>query len=258
MTGRGTTEPLRRWLGGWPDPPWLMSGQTVTAWFHPPEELSSMLLGTEFRARSHHPQPCRLRFYDVDFESAAADSWQREPRSGHFHEAVVAIPGRCGDIDGEISAFMWTDSDAYSRWGREIFGWPLLAGQVEMAGSVWEGSGSQGTATLRCESGTATITVRGLGSSPAADTAAQPSIWLTPRRVVRFDPGFTDAIQMTAVTPELRRRGTTVNVDADMELSFTGDHPLAGLEFEPAGAQLHRGFQIVVGSSVRTVASWQK
>jgi hypothetical protein len=165
---------LATWLPGWPDAPWRMRGTTVTAWFGPPEPLAGSLLGP-----LHDASPgraARVRFYDVEFAGA-----QRAAAAGRFREAVVAFPARSGALIGEVSAFMWTDSQTYLTWGREIFGWPLRSASFELSGAAWHSGIGAGSGRATFEGGQITIEFRGHAHSPGVTPVPGAGTWITPR-----------------------------------------------------------------------------
>jgi hypothetical protein len=249
-------DPLRSWLTGWPDPPWLMTGQTITVWFEPPPELSQRLLGTDFASTGGPPRRARLRFYYVSFTGSSADSWQRDGSTGHFREAVFALPAELKGIEGEVSTHMWTDDDTYLQWGREVFGWPLQRGEITLTGSLWSDGGNQGAAAVRTLAGTASIEVSGLDAGPNTDQATSSGPWLTPRRVLPTGSVGRGTVEVTAVEPVVVTPGTRELVHATAEVSFTDGHPLHGLPIAPLRAEVHRGFELLVGSAVSVVTSW--
>ncbi len=255
MTWPIAVDALRSWLVGWPDPPWLMSGRTVTVWFEPPAALSQHLLGTDFASNEEPRRPARLRFYDVSFTGSSADSWQREYSTGHFREAVFAVPASVKGIEGEVSTHMWTDDDTYLQWGREVFGWPLQRGEITLTGPLWSDGGNQGAAELRTVAGTASIEVSGPDTGPNTGQGSRGP-WLTPRRVLPTGSLGRGVLEMTAVEPLIVVPGRRELVHATAEVSFTVGHPLHGLEIAPSRAEIHEGFELLVGSSVSVVTSW--
>ena len=256
MTWPTTVDALRSWLVGWPDPPWLMSGQTVTVWFEPPADLSQRLLGADFASTARPRRPARLRFYDVSFTGSSADSWQRDSSAGRFREAVFALPAEVKGIEGEVSTHMWTDDDTYLQWGREVFGWPLQRGEITLKGPLWSDGGNRGAADVKTVAGTASIEVAGPDDSPTSSQAASRGPWLTPRRVLATGSLGHGALEITAVEPLVVRPGERELVHATAGLSFTSGHPLHGLKIAPLRAEIHRGFELLVGSSVSVVTSW--
>lgn len=252
-------EALRNWLGGWPDSPWLMTGRSVTVWFAEPYGLSALLLGPGLAPDDSGDRLSRLRFYCVDYSGRSADSWQRDESSGRFREAVVALPASAGGVDGEVSTHMWTDSEVYLKWGREVFGWPLQLAGIELTGPLWEGAGNVGEAIVRTNHGTAAISVSGLGTRSEASAAAEVSaapVWLTPRRVIPSGSGERGSIEVAAVRPEVLSPGVHDAAMAVAYISFESGHPLHGIEVVPIRAEIHRDFRIVVGASVSVVRSW--
>src|SRR5581483_5120183 len=85
----------------WCDPPWALTGRSITAWFSAPRDvvagtLSPDLLpdGDDFRVR--------FRFYDLTFRAEGpAASQPLAPRTGDFREAAFGVPAVCDAITGE-------------------------------------------------------------------------------------------------------------------------------------------------------------
>ncbi len=243
---------LQTWLPGWPEPPWRMRGITITAWFVPPRQLVGALLGP-LRDDSG-ARWARVRFYDVQFAgrnrnpSVAAD--------GELREAVVAFPARVGNVRGEVSAFMWTDSDTYLTWGREAFGWPLQRATFELTGGAWAGSGDTGAACATFAAGTIALDVTGPAPDQDRSSVAGSGTWLTPRVIIPSDPSGPGQVSINAVTPRIVAAGVTRPVQAAVQLSLADGHPLHGLMPRVVRAELHTGFEIVVGESVRVLRTY--
>jgi hypothetical protein len=254
MTWTAAVAPLRRWMTGWPDPPWSMTGRTVTLWFETPTALAFELLG-ERLVDPDHTRPSRLRFYDVEFAGRSGDSWQEHSMTGRFREAVVALPARCAQVTGEVSTFMWTESETYLTWGRELFGWPLGLSDIDLTGPLWDGSGDQGQAVMGSGAGRAALTVLGRAATTSPSPLAPP-VWLTPKRVLDLASDGQERVEITAVVPEIVRPGVRIAVEAQGELTFTEGHPLHGISMRPVHAEVHHDFELVVGSNVSVVASW--
>jgi acetoacetate decarboxylase len=112
--------------------PWSMSGSSLTVFFklESPEE-----------ARRRVPPMCdmdpdpivRARFWELDYEPGLiADENQQASERPHFREAVIAFPVSFGDISGDYTAHMYADDPTYIAFGREVMGWPLMTGEIEI------------------------------------------------------------------------------------------------------------------------------
>jgi Acetoacetate decarboxylase (ADC) len=243
---------LQTWLPGWPEPPWRMRGTTVTAWFVPPGPHAEALLGPLRDDCSDRWG--RVRFYAVQFSGPSRSP--AIPREGEFREAVVALPARVGGVQGEISAFMWTDSDTYLSWGREAFGWPLRRASFEMSGGAWSGSTDAGTGHATCDSLTISIELTGPATGHDVSAVVGSGTWITPRLIIPSDPSAPGRIEINAVTPRIVVAGVKRPVQATVGLATTQGHPLHGLAPCIVRAELHTGFEIVVGESVRLLSSY--
>jgi Acetoacetate decarboxylase (ADC) len=244
---------LAAWLPGWPDPPWRMRGTTVTAWFVPPRPLLESVLGL-LRDDEAQDRPARVRFYDIEFAGQS-----RSPNvaaQGRFREAVVALPARVTDRIGEVSAFMWTDSDTYLTWGREAFGWPLRRAVFDLAGGVWDGSTDGGTARAAFDGGAITIEVA--GEAPAISLPPVPGsgTWITPRMIVPSDPSVPGQIEINGVTPRIVTAGVQRSVRVHAQLSLPAGHPLHGLDPAVTRAELRTGCELVVGETVEILGAY--
>ena len=132
----------------WPPPPWIMSGTVLTAWFDLPREQVARLISSSLLPSSGTLGPSRLRFYELDYH---AESDTTPDAGGSFREAVVGLPAAYQSTVGEISAHIWSDSDTYMHWGRDMFGWPILRAPVHLNGAIWTGdihANATGTASL--------------------------------------------------------------------------------------------------------------
>ena len=242
---------LTTWLPGWPEPPWRMRGTTVTAWFVPSRALLESVLGP---LRDATPDRlARVRFYDIEFTGPG-----RNPSAaqGRFREAVVAFPARVADLIGEVSAFMWTDSDTYLTWSREAFGWPLRRASFDLGGGVWDGGTDTGTGRATVAGGAITIEVT--GSAPEATLEAVPGsgTWITPRMIIPSDPSAAGRIEINAVTPRIVTAGNQRPVRAKAQLSVPAGHPLHGLDPVIVRAELRAGCELVVGETVTTLCAY--
>ena len=245
---------LAAWLPGWPDPPWQMRGTTVTAWFVPPRPLLESVLGL---LRDDHDQDrlARVRFYDVEFAGQS-----RNPSvaaQGRFREAVVAFPARVDDLIGEVSVFMWTDSDAYLTWSREAFGWPLHRAGFDLAGGVRGGSTDEGTGSAAFDHGAITIEVTGPDPGGSVEPVPGSGTWITPRMIIPSDPAAAGQIEINAVTPRVVTAGVERPVRVHARLSLPAGHPLHGLDPVVTRAEVRTGCELVVGETVRTLRAYE-
>lgn len=98
----------------WCDPPWLITGRTITAWFPVPRAVLGASLPRSLR-RAGEESWARLRFYDARFEACdALQGAPLAPRTGAFREAVVAFPAASGGHEGDATMFMWADDEPYT------------------------------------------------------------------------------------------------------------------------------------------------
>jgi hypothetical protein len=232
----------------WPDAPWTMTGRVLTAWFRIPPEALRELLSPSLIPDANQLGLARLRFYDVEFHSDDRDT--RQTPDGHFREAVIALPAAYKGQVGEISAFMWSDSDTYMLWGREVFGWPILRGRVELNGSLWDGKlvkATTGEAHLELtDGGGAEITIDAVGeqlSEPA------PPAWMTPR-LVPEPASRSQRRQLLVVRPTLIEPGELHEATGKLTLDFQSSHPLAELRPQAERIDVRAGFVLRVGDQV--------
>jgi hypothetical protein len=149
---------------------------------------------------------------------------------------------------------MWTDSETYLTWGRELFGWPLQLADLQLDGPLWRGDGDTGTATVRTPDVTVSATVH--GAAAGSPPPATPAVWLTPKRVLDLSSDGRSRIDVTAVAPTVIEPGVRTAVRASVSLTTDERHPLHRLRIVPSHGELHRGFAILVGADVSIAASW--
>jgi hypothetical protein len=197
----------------------------------------------------------RLRFYDIAYKSLAAPSQSSlGQHEGRFREAVVAFLAQADGINGEVSLFMWTDSDAYMMWGREVFGFPLIRGAIDLSGPLWEGptvSGCSGRARLSIPSSSASLDIDEVQHELPA-SAATPW-WITPRRILRRAGLDDERREVLMVRPMIRRPGVRYAAAGHVSCEFEMGHPLHGLEARDADCDVVEGFELVVGSDVEVL-----
>src|SRR5438445_7738773 len=83
------------WRNPWPsaqtpycDPPWLMRGRSATAWFEAPWDVAASSMSPDLLPNRAPSVRARLRFYDLEFEAASAQTPLLAVRQGRFREGV--------------------------------------------------------------------------------------------------------------------------------------------------------------------------
>jgi acetoacetate decarboxylase len=111
--------------------PWRFAGHSATVFARCDADAVRAVLppplepwGEPIVRFSVHWLQCDLGF-GGDFAAA-------NPERSQFHEAVVGIAARCGDLVGYWDPFLWCDSDAEIAVGREMYGWPQRAGTLAL------------------------------------------------------------------------------------------------------------------------------
>jgi hypothetical protein len=234
----------------WMDPPWLMTGRSLTAWFTVPWQIIEASLSPELRPAHADSTRIRLRFYDLTYTALSDDRpGVTAPRTGRFREAVFGVPARFEETVGEVSVCMWADGTDYTAWGREVFGWPVLPGSFELAGAFWDG-GSAPATTARMTAAAGSVALADVDLSSRSSSASPAGIWLTPRRRLERARLGTDDRDVLVVRPEVRRPGRYSSGSCRVVVDLDPTHPfgsLATLEADVEGAD---GFEIVVGGDV--------
>jgi acetoacetate decarboxylase len=111
-------------------PPWRMQGRTMALWY---------LLADPAEARRHvpallemDPDPVvRARFWDMRHDAVPGEDGPGT-RWTPFREAVVAFPVRLDELEGDLPTYMYADDFAYTAFGREVMGWPVRDGRIEV------------------------------------------------------------------------------------------------------------------------------
>ncbi len=236
----------------WPDPPWRISGRTLTAWFAIEREVLERALPPGLRCSPTEPTWARLRFYDASFESLAeGPTHPLVPRSGTFREAVIAFPACAGGTSGDATMFMWADSEAYTTWGREIFGWPILRGQVDLEGSLWGPEvtdSSTGGARATMTAGSAAMVGAKLAGRRESGRAG--GCWLTPRRTLQRAGLDGERTEVVAARPRLLDPGRAYDCHAEVRLDLDPTHPLHGLRVAAHDVSFVDGFKMIVGEQL--------
>lgn len=252
-TTRGFRDPWPSPAQAWSDPPWILEGRVATAWFTIERaRVATFLSGDLMPAGDDSRIRARVRFYDLGFRD------ERGPNefSGRFREAVVAFVSSVGAVNGEVSLFMWTDSDTYMLWGREIFGWPLERARMDFDGPLWSGGALGGSASGRsiahCNGGELGLQIDATTAAPVATGGG--AIWITPRRVLRRAGIEGDVREVLLVRPEVIEPGRRYSAQGGAWLSFAAGHPLAGVEVSDPTIDVVDGIRLRVGGNVDVVA----
>jgi hypothetical protein len=231
-----------------------MSGSSVTAWFEADSDAVRKLLSPSFiPLEGIEGVPARVRFYDVSFEPRDGSPEDKARGAGTFREAVIAFKGSIAQVNGEFSAWMWSDGDVYNAWGREVFGWPMVRAEINIDGGLFDSEGSgQTTFSLVTKEFSLHLEVN---DEPIEELTPGPSAnWLTPRRILF--PGGEEAerrdlhiVRPTVLQPGLLSRHAG-------KLAQEGGQDTWISTLKPLGevvVQSSRGFSIAVGDVVDTV-----
>ncbi|MHB8397399.1 MAG: hypothetical protein ACYDCI_00470 [Candidatus Limnocylindrales bacterium] len=193
----------------------------------------------------------RLRFYDVAFRGTARPD-VRAPGAGRFREAVIALPAVANGVDGQVSAFMWSDNIVYQMWAREAFGWPVHLGTIGMSelADLSRTGDHAIEASLVAPDGEARLQVNGLRVADPAEARSDVA-WLTPRRVMQRAGLDADERQVLVVRPTPVKRGVHYLGAGDVFLTFPADHVLHDAsQVHHASIDADLDFEIVVGDRV--------
>jgi hypothetical protein len=232
-----------------------MSGTSLTAWFETPPAAVTALLSPAFEPLvGAAGVPTRLRFYQVDYQPRDGGAEFTRRMAGRFREAVIAFKGQIAGHAGEYSAYMWTDCEPYLCWGREIFGWPLVSGSIELTGHLWGGPAGAGThCQLRTNGFSYALDLDGPaaedlpGNGPAAS-------WLTPRRILFPGGSEPERRDVLLVRPAVLEAGRFTRRAGRVRLDTWANSWIASLA--PLGeVDIHalEGFRICVGDDVGAV-----
>ena len=240
-------------LSLWADPPWLMSGRCLTAWFETDTDRVRSLLSPSFIPRlGKKGVVTRLRFYDIDYSPASNEEALIPSNSGSFKEAVVAFAGEIAGVQGEYSAFMWTDSLSYFSWGRENFGWPLLISEIELSGAFWDSSSKDQVRSSICAEG-ASWELVSENQAQETLTIGSAANWLTPRRSLFTSTGAFEERDLLIVRPKIIEPGLLTAHTGDLRFSVSPESIFAGLQ--PLGSctvHQHSRFRLSVGGDVES------
>jgi hypothetical protein len=197
----------------------------------------------------------RLRFYELAFEALGPPAGGAlAAANGKFKEAAIGFPCRRGDQPGEVSLFLWSDSEVYMLWAREAFGFPVRLADIKLEGTLWnsaELAGTTGNASAQDGWGRASVAdVHVSGPAQAPPVGAK---WFTPRRTLCRAGLDGDIRELLLVKPGVRNAGNRYVGSARVSFEFAADHPLASLGEYEAEVDIADGIELVVGADVDLV-----
>jgi len=238
----------------WADPPWILSGTSITAWFEVDKKAVVNLVSPAFKSLTGDAGVItRLRYYDIKFEPRDGTPEFKKKFSGSFKEGVVAFKGSIADVDGEFSAFMWTDDDTYIGWGREIFGWPLIRSQFTLRGKAWDASSKEPT-SCRVQSSDFDLTLTMDDDSAVEQAIGKGPNWLTPRRVIFPAGDEPDRHDLNVVRPTIIDPGNFYVHQGEVNFDIKPGSIISGLKpLTKPVIHRHTKFKICVGDNVETI-----
>lgn len=218
--------------------PWRMRGRAIAVWYR---------LQDPAEARRHVPAECemdadpivRARFWDMHHDAGlgvdamGGNSVARpvEERWFRFREAVVAFPVRCAGVGGDFTTHMFCDDPVYIAFRREVMGWPLRAGVIDIdeasgvAPGVRLAAGLQlgGRGVMRCS-----IEVTRRLSREALPQ--RPPRWIGWKVIPDVDGRSMSVDQLVETGPVHIDWGSAWEASADLEFgAATRNHELSAL-----------------------------
>jgi hypothetical protein len=190
------------------DPPWRMAGRVCTAWFDVTHSSAEILVDSALLPQQEKVR-ARLRFYDL---RATNDSGEVP-----FREAVVAFVTTFNGVQGEVSVRMWSDSWAYTSWGRDRFGWPIELGAISLQGGFWNGENRDpGSARLEAPS----LAISDLLITDELPNDGGSSMWIIPRRFLhRTETGWTEYRDVHGLVPGVAVPGHRYRCTGEVDVS---------------------------------------
>ena len=193
---------------------------------------------------------CRARFYELNMDGGYGDDLAvSNPPQSRFFEAVIAIECSYGGVQGDCSVHMYSDNATYIAWGREVIGWPLKEGNIDIT-SPWKPhqleAGVEIAGNLERFGGrlmSAKITLK----EPRPSQAVPLPNWFSHKLIPGVDGSEPDVNQLILAGPSRMDIGPVWEATGSLE-PFQG--PADELQFLRPGA-------IVNTSSVQATASQQ-
>lgn len=239
----------------WQDPPWVLEGRVITGWFDAPWALIEASVSPDLRSNPSPTARTRLRFYDLRFQATAPSPRQLAPATGSFRESSLGFAAKAHGVEGEISAFLWSDSPVYTMWAREVFGWPVAPATIGLDGAVWADGpfrGGTGSARMADAFGTAELDEITLSTEPTG-VGSPGASWLTPRRFLRRGGLDGEDRDVLLVRPQTQVAGQRFRGSAKLRFRFPPEHPLGGIADTGAEIELIDGLVLLVGADVEVL-----
>jgi acetoacetate decarboxylase len=248
VPGSGMPITTRGRSAAYAPPPWQMRGRTLAIWYRladPDEALRHVPAAVQMDG----DPVVRARFWDMEHDAVPVNGegprpWRR------FREAVVAFPVRFGEVSGDFPTYMYADDVTYVLFGREVMGWPVRDGVIDVdpepAGGPTAGVRLSGR-LARDGRTVMTAEVTLTGEELSVDDSKPPR-WLATKVITDVAGPRAAVAQLVATGPErIHERRIWA---ADARLSFEeapGDelHYLAPREI--VQAQYWTGIRLTIG-----------
>ena len=227
----------------------------MTAWFKVARDLAAKSMSPDLLPAGKGHVRARIRFYDLAFERAGDQVESLAPVRGRFREGVVAFAAKAGPYEGETSLYIWTDSEPYLLWGREVFGWPLLSADIHLEGPLWTNesvaTGAEGRSVMH--RGEITLALEEVEVLEAKEVGLQAATWITPRRILRRAGLDPEVREVLLVRPDVRVPGQTFRARGRAQMQFPSAHPLHQIDPGDAEFEVVDGLEIIVGASTEVL-----
>jgi len=223
-----------------------MRGRAIAFWYR--------LLDPD-EARSHVPRDCamerdpivRARFWDLRHDAGsgllAPEQWQA------FREAVVAFPVSCARVEGDFTTHMFGDDSTYNAFGREVMGWPLRSGEIDVQAPAKPAPGSKVHAQLNYRGRVAMRAAVTLGQEREASTfpTALPH-WIGWKLIPAVDGTTMVVDEITDTGPSELKWGSIWDAAGSLEFPEGTSLELAGLRpREIVAVQYWTGISLLIG-----------
>jgi len=251
----GSGTPLT-WSGrsvGYRPPPWAMRGRAIAIWYRlarPDEVLRHLPRSVQVDA----DPVIRARFWDLRHDAGPPSRDEERPDGSSWtpiREAVVAIPVRHGSVQGDLPQYMYADDPVYIAMGREVMGWPVRGGRIEIDGPADDAPVDVGTAIVArlIRGGTtvmsASLTITG---DVRREEGPIPPRWITEKVIPRADAPGVAVAQLLATGPERIARRDIRPATASLAFSETPGDELAALApREVVRAEYWSGLDLSIG-----------
>ncbi len=161
----------------------------------------------------------RARFWDMRHDALRSvgvgqSGWTT------FREAVIAFPVRRGAVTGDYPTYMYADDFAYTAMGREVMGWPVRDGRIEIGPEPGGGpvlGTTIGASLTRGGIEVMHIDLRVTGD-PKPDTDTHPPRWLATKIIPDATRPLAVVAQLLETGPERIHQRTIWPADATLRL----------------------------------------